>query len=225
LGIPLLSGKDSMYVDGKLKGRHGLTQRVSGPCTMMFSATAPVPDLKRVQTLEPKLPGDLLYVLGDTKDELGGSSLYRLWGLTGLQVPQTDLAQSLKTCAALSQALEQGLAASACVLSRGGLAHALARMVLAGELGLEVDLDTLAGASGLSPMQRLFSESTGRLALTVDPARAGGFEALLTGVPWACLGRVSKERRLTVTAGGAKVLDLGLNEMRRAFTRRFGKMI
>ena len=225
LSIPLLSGKDSMYVDGRLKGRHGLTQRVSGPCTMMFTATAPVPELKRVQTLEPKLPGDLLYVLGATRDELGGSSLYGLWGLTGLKVPQTDCGQSLKTCAALSRALEQGLAASACVLSRGGLAYACARMVLASELGLELELDALAGAEGLSPMQKLFSESTGRLALTVAPERAGELEALLAGVPFACLGRVTKDKRLVATAAGAKVLDLGLGEMRRAFTRRFGKMI
>jgi phosphoribosylformylglycinamidine synthase subunit PurSL len=225
LGIPLLSGKDSMYVDGRLKSRHGLTRRVSGPCTMMFTATAPVPELRRVQTLEPKLAGDLLYLLGHARDELGGSSLYGLWGLTGLNVPQTDFSQSLKTCAALSQALDLGLAASACVLSRGGLAYACARMVLAGELGLTLELDALAGAEGLSPLRRLFSESTGRLAITVAPEKAGEFEALLAGVPFARIGRVSMERRLRASAGGAKVLDLGLGEMRRAFTRRFGKMI
>lgn len=225
LGIPLLSGKDSMYVDGRLKGRHGLVRRVSGPPTMMFSATAPVPDLKRVQTLEPKLGGDLVYVLGATRDELGGSSLYGLWGQTGLKVPQTDLAQSLATCAAVSRALDLGLAASVCVLSRGGLAYALARMALAGDLGLNLDLEGLAGAAGLSPMQRLFSESTGRFAVTVAPGRADDFEALLAGVPHARLGQVTGERRLTVLAGGARVLDLSIPQMRQAFTRRFGKMI
>lgn len=225
LGIPLLSGKDSMYVDGRLKGRHGLTQRVSGPCTMMFSATATVPSLTRVQTLEPKLAGDILYLLGDTRDELGGSSLYGLWGLTGLNVPRTNLSQSLATCAALSQALDRGLAASVCVLSRGGLAHALARMALGADLGLELDLEGLAGAEGLSPLRKLFSESTGRLAVSVAPERAAALESLLLRVPHARLGVVSKQRRLVVKDGGQKVLDLGLAEMRRAFTRRFGKMI
>jgi phosphoribosylformylglycinamidine synthase len=225
LGIPLLSGKDSMYVDGKLNGRHGLTQRVSGPPTMMFTATAPVPDLKRLTSLEPKVQGDLVYALGQTRDELGAGALYGLLGLVGLQVPQTDFPQSLNTCAALSAAQAAGLIASACVVSRGGLAHALARMVLAGGLGLELDLDRLPALPGLSPWRKLFSESTGRLVVTVDPARASEFESLLEGVSWASLGRVTKGGRLAVSAGGAQVVDLKVQDLRKAFTRRFGGMV
>ncbi len=225
LGIPLLSGKDSMYVDGKLKGRHGLTRRVSGPPTMMFTATAPVPDLKRAQTLEPKLAGDYVYVLGQTRDELGGGALYGLWGQSGLQVPETDFRQSLDICMAVSRALDKGLAASVCVLSRGGLALAAARMVLAGELGLELDLDRLSAPAVLSPLRRLFSESTGRLAVTVAPGRAAEFESLLDGFAWAQVGEVSKDKHLRAISRGRATLDLDLAAMRRAFTRRFGGMI
>ncbi|MFZ5586223.1 MAG: AIR synthase-related protein [Thermodesulfobacteriota bacterium] len=225
LGIPLLSGKDSMYVDGKLKSRHGLTRRVSGPPTMMFTATAPVPRLERAQTLEPKVAGDAVYVLGRTQDELGGSALYGLFGETGLNVPVTDFEQSLKLCRAVSRGLDAGLLASVCVVSRGGLAHAFARMVMAAGLGLELDLSGLAGANGLNSLQKLFSESTGRLVVSLDPARAQEFEQMLDGVAWARVGQVVRAKRLAVADQGRTVVDLGLTDMRRAFNRRFGRLI
>jgi phosphoribosylformylglycinamidine synthase len=225
LGVPLLSGKDSMYVDGRLRGAHELVQRVSGPPTMMFTATAPVPDLKRLQTLEPKLAGDLVYVLGQTKDELGGGALYGHLGFTGANVPVTGFEQSLNTCQALSQALDAGLAASACVVSRGGLAYALARMAMAAGLGLDLDLDRLPATPGLTPLKKLFSESTGRLVVTVAAKRATEFESLLEGVSWAKVGKVKAGGRLLVRAGAATVVDLKTAKMRAAFTRRFGGMI
>jgi phosphoribosylformylglycinamidine synthase len=225
LGVPLLSGKDSMYVDGKLAGIRGISLRVSGPPTMMFTATAPVPSLHRAQTLEPKAPGDLVYVLGATANELGASALYNLLGYVGLNAPRTDCKATLAACAAVSRALELGLAASVCTPSRGGLAIAWARMALAAELGLDLDLDRLAAEDEMSSLQKLFSESTGRFVVTLDPSRAGEFESLLDGVVWSRVGTVSGRKRLTVSAGGAKILELGVGEIRRAFNRRFGSMV
>ena len=225
LGVPLLSGKDSMYVDGRLKGRHGLVQRVSGPPTMLFTATAPVPDLKRVQTLEPKLPGDAVYVLGQTKDELGAGALYNMLGQVGRKVPETDLDASLAMCLKVAQALDKGLLASVCVIGRGGLAYALARMSMAAELGIELDLDLLPAARGLPPLTRLFSESTGRFVVTVDPKRTAELEELMAELPIAQVGRVAKSKTLSVAAGGRAVMDLGVSQLRKAFTKRFGGMV
>ena len=86
--MPLLSGKDSMYVDGVLAGRFGETHRVSGLATLFFTAVGVVPDLTRVVNLDFKKPGDLIYVVGATRDELGGSEFYELLGYVGLNVPQ-----------------------------------------------------------------------------------------------------------------------------------------
>jgi phosphoribosylformylglycinamidine synthase len=225
LEVPLLSGKDSMYVDGTLTGRHGLSQRVSGPPTMMFTATAPVPDLSRAQTLEPKLAGDLVYVLGQTRDELGASALYGMLGHVGLNLPQTDFKASKRLCLAVSKALDQGLLASCCVVSRGGLAYALARMALAGELGLEIDLGLLPALEGLSDLRRLFSESTGRMVVTVAPKRHREFEQLLKDIDWAPVGKVTRPKRLVITSGSQTRADLEISGLRRAFIKRFGKLV
>jgi phosphoribosylformylglycinamidine synthase len=71
----------------------------------------------------------------------------------------------------------------------------------------------------------LFSESTGRLVVTVAPKRAAEFESLLEGVSWARVGQVKAGGRLLATAGGAAVADLKTAKLRAAFTRRFGGMI
>ena len=225
LGIPLLSGKDSMYVDGTLKSEKGLTQRVSGPPTMMFTATAPVPGLHRAQTLEPKAAGDLVYVLGRTKDELGGSALYGLMNLTGLKVPETDFDASKALCRALSRALEANLAASTCVVSKGGLAYGFARMVMAAGMGLDLDLDLLDAEENLSGLGRLFSESTGRMIVTVDPAKKAEFEALLKDVAWAEVGRVAGHDRLLIKGLGRNLVELDAAGMRQSFNKRFGGLV
>ncbi len=225
LEIPLLSGKDSMYVDGTLAARHGSSQRVSGPCTMMFTATAPVPDLAALQSLEPKVAGDYVYCLGETKNELGGGALYGLWGYTGLNVPRSDFRAARALAGAVHQALKDGLIASAAVVSRGGLGIALARMVLASRLGLEVDLDCLEVGGQVNAMQRLFSESTGRMVVTVPSQQCNEFEDMLEDVPWARMGRVVRKQELTVGYDGGQVLALGLAQMRRVWRRRFGRMV
>ncbi|MCB2193773.1 MAG: phosphoribosylformylglycinamidine synthase, partial [Deltaproteobacteria bacterium] len=225
LEVPLLSGKDSMYVDGTLTGRYGIAQRVSGPPTMMFTATAPVPDLGAIQTLEPKMAGDKVYVLGLTKDELGAGALYGLWGHTGIKVPETDLAASKRLCRAVYAGLKDGLVASACVPSRGGLALALARMVLAGRLGLNVELDGAPTLEELDAMRLLFSESTGRMVVTVSPKWCDEFERLLEDVPWAQIGQVTRKQELEVSLAGEPVLSLKGAQMRRTWRRRFGRMV
>ena len=224
-GIPLLSGKDSMYVDGMIPDENGLRRRISGPPTMMFTATAPVHELAACQSLEPKLAGDEIWVLGLTKDELGGGALYNHLGYVGLNAPKADLGATKKLCLAVNRALQKGLLASVCVAGRGGLAYGLARMAMAGGLGLSVDLDGLAAVDGLSALQKLYSESCGRFIVTVDPARSAELRAMLGDIPAACIGLVQTGGDLVINSGGKEILRLGANRMTKSFTRRFGGLV
>jgi phosphoribosylformylglycinamidine synthase len=192
---------------------------------MLFTATAPVPGLRRVQTLEPKAAGDAVYVVGRTADELGASALYGMLGYVGRNVPVSDLAASAATCRAVSRALEAGCVASAAVVGRGGLGHCLARMVMAAERGLELDLDALPAQAGLSSLALLFSETTGRFVLTCAPERAAELEEALAGLEFARVGAVARHRRLEISRGGRRVVELAAGRLRRAFTRRFGRLV
>ncbi len=224
-GIPLLSGKDSMYVDGNLAGPFGERHRVSGLPTLQFTANSVIEDVTLCQTLEFKDPGDLVYVLGRTRDELGGSEYYDLLGYTGLNVPQTDMEENSRLYRAFAQACRAGLLASAKGLYRGGLGVALAMAAMGGGLGAFVDLDGLPSENGLSPERKLFSESTGRFLVTVRPADRDAFEAAFAGLPCGFLGRVRADETTLVKAGGEELIRVENKELRAAFKKPFGHLI
>lgn len=205
-GIPLLSGKDSMYVDGHLPGTYGERHKVSGLPTMQFTATSIVPDVELCVSMEAKQPGDLVYLVGVTRNELGGSEYYDLFEYLGRNVPTVDPAAFLPLYRALESAIRRGLAASCHGLYRGGLAVHAALVAFGGDCGLRLDLRLVPVAEGLREDQILFSESAGRFMVTVDPLRRNDFEEALAGFPCALVGEVLEEPRLIFAGEKGRVL-------------------
>jgi len=225
-GIPLLSGKDSMYVDGHLPGAFGERHKVSGLPTMQFTATSTVVDVTRCVTMDVKFPGDLVYVLGMTRNELGASEYYEMLGYIGCNLPTLDAAANLRLYRALETAIARGLVASCRGLYRGGLAVHAAMSAFAGDLGLSIHLDQVPGAADLRPDQVLFSESCGRFLVTVAPQHRAEFEALFQGLPAARVGEVTAARNLVVTGpGGAILVDEPLGELKACWERPFGGLL
>jgi phosphoribosylformylglycinamidine synthase len=219
-GVPLISGKDSMkndYVNGD--------ERISIPPTLLFSAVGIVPDVRRAVTMDVKAPGDAVYLVGATRDELGGSELLAELGLDGGAapagtVPRVDAAAAKAAYAALHAAIQAGFVRSAHDCSDGGLAVALAESAFAGGLGLALELGALAAHEGLCPAALLFSESPSRLVVTVAPAQQAAFEAVLAGVPCHRLGTVTAAPRLVAHGpGGETWLDASLADLKEAWQR------
>ncbi|MCP4721435.1 MAG: phosphoribosylformylglycinamidine synthase, partial [Desulfobacteraceae bacterium] len=141
--IPLLSGKDSMYVDGHLEGKFGERVKVSALATVQFSATSVLDDISKCVTMDPKVSGDLVYVMGTTKNELGASEYYDFFGKTGKNIPTVDF-DAFKICyKILEKAIDKELIASSHAVARGGLGVHLGLMAMAGGLGMEIDLSCL----------------------------------------------------------------------------------
>ncbi len=225
-GIPLLSGKDSMYVDGHLQGRYGEVHKVSALESLQFSATSVIDDLNRCLTLDAKLADDLVYVLGTTRDELGASEYYQMFGHVGRHVPQVTPEAFLSLYRALAAAIADGQVASCHGIYRGGLAVHLAMTAMAGGLGLAVDLAEMpADETGRNDLL-LYSESAGRFIVTIDPARREVFEAGLGDLPWACIGRVTAEPKLKIKGiSGKTIIDLTLPALKQAWQKPFGDLI
>ncbi|MGO8761927.1 MAG: AIR synthase-related protein [Desulfobaccales bacterium] len=221
--IPLLSGKDSMYVDGVLPGAFGETHRVSGLPTLFFTAVSVLPDLRRALSLEWKRPGDLIYLVGDTGPDLGGSEFYELMGYVGLSVPQVNPEAFLAYYRLFEQAGREELLASAHGLYRGGLAVHLAASSLAAGLGLDADLSRVAPES--PDYAALYSESAGRFLVSVDPAQANRLEELFKGQPLTLIGRVGDGAAFTISRHGRTLVEAPLADLRTAWERRFGRLI
>ena len=225
-GIPLLSGKDSMYVDGHLPGRYGETHKVSALETLQFSVTGVIEDVGQCLTMDSKVPGDRVWVVGMTKNELGGSEYYEQLGHVGLHVPVVDPDGFATRYRMMAQAIQKGLLASCHGIYRGGLAVHLALVAMGGELGLTVDLAQVPSEGLDREDTLLFSESAGRFVVTVAPDNQAAVEALFTGQPAACVGQVTETPQLKINGLDGKCLaSLSIDQMKSAWKGPFGDLI
>ncbi|MFH5186457.1 phosphoribosylformylglycinamidine synthase subunit PurL [Paenibacillus sp. TAB 01] len=158
-----------------------------------------VHDTDHITTQGFKQEGDVIFVLGETKAELGGSEFqYVMHGVTEGRPPQLDLDVEKKLLNTVLGAIQQGLVASAHDLSDGGLAVALAESCISGRLGAQVNF-----ASELRNDIALFSESQSRILLSASPEKAEELKAYIAGqgVPVQQLGQVTgQELQIQVNA-------------------------
>ena len=214
--IPLISGKDSMkndFYDGSTK--------ISIPPTLLFSVIGRIEDIRQAVTMDVKRPGDLLYLLGETKNELGGSEYYAMGGSIGNGVPRVNAEQALKRYLAYHQAVTRGLIASCHDISDGGLAVALAEKAFAGGFGISTDLGRViytGSQAEQSDAVLLFSESASRLLVTVSSAKAASFESVMAGTSFARIGEVTADNTMTISGlSGKIVVQAGIQELKEAW--------
>jgi phosphoribosylformylglycinamidine synthase subunit PurSL len=214
--LPLISGKDSMkndFYDGSVK--------ISIPPTLLFSVIGKIDDARKAVTMDVKKPGDIVYLLGKTAAELGGSEYFSLRGATGNRVPQVDPAKAYQRYQAYHRAVMAGTVASCHDLSDGGLAVAAAESAFSGGLGVALDLAKVLwkgdGADKSDPVI-LFSESASRHLVTVHPEKRDEFEAIMSGNCFASIGTVTAEPVLSITGlNGAIVIESGLAELKESW--------
>jgi phosphoribosylformylglycinamidine synthase len=214
-GVPCISGKDSMkndYLIGSTK--------ISIPPTVLFSVVSVVPDVRKCVTMDAKRAGDLVYVLGVTRAELGASEYYALHGFIGNQVPRVDAQKARKLYEALGAAMEKGWVASCHDCSDGGLGVALAEVAFAGALGMEIDLRRVP-VSGIDRNDFiLFSESQSRFVVTIRPEHQKAFEDALQGNIFAQVGSVSAGKDLTITGlQGRNAARADIDELKEAWKK------
>ncbi|MBN2583893.1 MAG: phosphoribosylformylglycinamidine synthase, partial [Planctomycetes bacterium] len=215
-GTPFVSGKDSL--NNEYQTAAGT---IAIPATLLISAMAIVPDVRCTVTSDLKQTGNVLYLVGLTKDELGGSHYWALKDKIGRRAPMPDLATAPKTFAALHEAIKAGLVRSCHDLSEGGLAVAAAEMAFAGGLGAEIVLSKVQRDDDVTrDEQILFSESTTRLLVEVSKLDCAKFERLLYGVPRSQIGLVNESGRLVaVGLKGEPVIDESIDSLRESWLR------
>jgi phosphoribosylformylglycinamidine synthase len=224
--IPLLSGKDSMYVDGYLPGRYGEMHKVSALETLQFSAISVIDDISRCITMDSKVAGDLVYVLGTTRNELGGSEYYAHLAEVGLNVPQVRSDAFLETYRALSRAIAEGIVASAHGIYRGGMAVHLAMIAMGGNLGMQVELDRAPLDDLDRNDQVMFSESAGRFIVTIDPRNREDFENLFETSAYACIGTVTETPQLEIKGLDQEtIVSLAVKDLKAAWKKPFGNLV
>jgi phosphoribosylformylglycinamidine synthase len=215
-----------MYIDGNLEGPFGERRKVSGLPTLLFTVSGIIEDVGKCITMDAKIPGDLVYLLGETKNELGAGEYYQMMGEVGLHVPEVDANAFLPLYLALHRAIQQGLISSAHALTRGGLGVHLSLVALGGELGLEVRLEDVLCSNALTNSQILFSESAGRFIVTIDPEKQGAFEEIFGGLKFSQVGVVTESPILRIRDGdGTPIIEEEIAQLKDCWYRPFGGLI
>jgi phosphoribosylformylglycinamidine synthase len=215
-GVPCISGKDSMKNDYLIEDK-----KISIPPTVLFSVIAKIDDVRKAITMDVKSPGDLVYVLGETFDEMGGSEYYAMHGFVGSSVPKVAAAKARALYEALGRAIEEGLVASCHDCSDGGLGVALAETSFAGGYGMEVSLSHVPKHPSVARNDMLlFSESQSRFVATVHPSKQKAFEEYLKGCAFGAIGKVTEGEKLAIFGlEGSVVVSAPLMELKEAWQK------
>jgi phosphoribosylformylglycinamidine synthase len=203
---PFISGKDSLYNESPL-----------GPITptLLITAVGVVPDIRLAVSMDTKESGNLIYVIGNTNHELGGSEYYKLKGYLGNSVPKLNAGQARKTYYAFTKTISKGVIKACHDISEGGLAVAAAEMALASNLGMEIDLKKLPVNAVKRNDFALFSESNSRFLVEVAQKDKETFEKIMKGKICAQIGKVTKNSNLTIRGlNGSTVVDAPVADLR-----------
>lgn len=198
--LPVIAGNVSLYNE---------SARGSIPPSPMISCLGRIPDITKTITYDFKSTDSLLYLIGERKDECGGSVYYQLFNHLGAHVPKPNLASINQEIQAVATAIQQGLVLSAHDISEGGVAVALAEMSFKRAIGFVVDL-----GQALSTDKLLFSESGGFI-LEIAQDNAKAFQALFKEyqVDYQQIGTTSAMANMRINS----VIDLAIPAAKEAW--------
>ncbi|MFH1646294.1 MAG: phosphoribosylformylglycinamidine synthase subunit PurL [Chloroflexota bacterium] len=215
-GTPFISGKDSLYNEYET-GK----ESICIPPTLLISAMGVMKDINKAVSMDCKQAGDLIYIVGDTRKELGGSHYYAVHGHIGSSVPKVYPETGKKLMDALSAAMDKRLVRACHDCSEGGIGVAAAEMAFAGGWGMTVNLKDVPL---VEPIDRddfiLFAESNSRFLVEVSPESKKDFEKAMSGTAFAEIGRVTDGDAFEVYGrDGKKILQATISELKEAWQK------
>jgi phosphoribosylformylglycinamidine synthase len=220
-GVPFISGKDSLnneYSTGK--------KTISIPPTLLISCIAVMDDISKAISMDLKKAGNMVYLVGLTNNELGGSQYYKMKGFIGNTVPLVDPIYGKKVMITLNKAMAKGYVRACHDCSEGGLAVTLAEMAFAGGLGMSIHLGSFkapAKQKALKNEAMLFSESNTRFVVEVKDEDA--FIRSMKGVPIWKLGYVRKDNAFKIfDLYENLIIDTDIESLKEAWQKPFLKI-
>jgi phosphoribosylformylglycinamidine synthase len=208
LKVPFISGKDSLNNVFSLNRK-----KKSILSTLLISCVTICDDITKSPSSDLKEPGNLIYIIGTTKKEIGGSHYFGLFNRTGNSVPKLDFRLSYKTLSKIHSVIKKGYIKSIHDCSEGGIGVTIAEMVIGGRLGAEIYLGKIIRQGALRDDELLFSESNTRFLVEIQKQKKKSFEEYLKGIPFANIGKVEDSGKLTIYTHKQKVVNLNIRKM------------
>ncbi|MEK7126508.1 MAG: AIR synthase-related protein [Patescibacteria group bacterium] len=224
-GTPFISGKDSMFNDFKGWDKQGNQTKISALPTLLISSLGVIHDITKTISLDPKFPGDLIYILGETKNELGGSEYFASQNEIGNTVPKVDAKNAIKLYQKFTEAAEKRLISSSLSPNFGGIAVTLAKKAIAGQLGMNIDLSQIPISKDLQKLKRtdyiLFSETQSLFIVTINPKRKKEFEKHFNGINFAQIGTITKDKNFIIKNNNKQIIKTNLSTLDEYYRKTF----
>jgi phosphoribosylformylglycinamidine synthase II len=211
LEIPITGGNVSLY--NETDGKGVLPTPVIGVVGLIENA-------ERVTARVFRAAGDVVILLGESHDELGGSEyLSVMHDLLAGRPPALDLVREKALQRVLVDGVASGMIRSAHDCSEGGLALTLAESCFDSGLGVDVSVSAVSSTEGFGDIATLFGESASRVVVSADPGRADELvrAASVAGVPARPIGVVGGDR-IRVAIDGRVTIDESLSEAERIWS-------
>lgn len=205
---PFISGKDSLY-----------NESANGPITptLLISALGIMPDVRKAVSMDIKSADNLVYIVGETFDELGGSHYYKIHGFLGNTVPKVNAKTAKTIMDALTSAIDKGLVRSCHDLSEGGLAVSLAEMAFSGGIGVEARLDKVPMRGKMRDDHILFSESNSRFLVEITKDSQDRFEEIMADKVFARIGQTISDEELRVSGSKGQLISSDLEALKESW--------
>ncbi|MFA5948408.1 MAG: AIR synthase-related protein [Candidatus Gracilibacteria bacterium] len=226
---PYISGKDSMFNDFKGFDKNGNPIKISVLPTLLISSLGVIDDVENAVTMDLKFAEDLIYMIGETKNELGASEYFNYQNEIfkeiniGNNVPKVDAEKSINIYRKYEEAINQKLIASSLSPSIGGFMPALAKKAIAGNLGVKIDLSKMPIEKDINRDDFLmFSETQSRFIVSINPKNKEKFEKIFNGIPFAQIGEVTEEKMFQITGlSGKTIIKKDIQSLEEAYKKTF----
>ena len=202
---PYISGNVSLYNESK-NGSINPSAIVACVGTMK--------DFRKAREMQFKQPDSVLILVGERKDECGGSEYYRLFNEYGKNIPMPDFTEVQNQIYAITDTIDEELVLRAHDISEGGIAVTLAEMTMRGDVGCNVDL---SGTGNIPTDKKLFTE-TGGFVLEIDKKDLKSVEEILKkyDINFFNIGTTTANSTIEITDGETRVL-LPLDKAKKAW--------
>tara|TARA_Y100000310_G_scaffold285874_1_gene309636 strand:+ start:25 stop:867 length:843 start_codon:yes stop_codon:yes gene_type:complete len=217
---PFISGKDSMYNDFNGYDKRNKKIKISIPPTLLISSIGIIKNYNNLLTIAPQTIGDLVYIIGRTDNEMGGSEFAKIFGLKKGNVPQVYKKTAKENYNNFSKANQNKLIISAISVGIGGLAIALSKMAIASQKGLKINLSNINAINKeVDNNHILFSESQSRIVVTVNSFNKSRFESYFKKNQLSLIGKVIRNKKIICTMNNKDEFEVSISSLNNKYKK------
>ena len=217
---PFISGKDSMYNDFNGYDKKNNKIKISIPPTLLISSIGIINNQNNLQTIVPQNSNDLIYIIGKTSNELGGSEFSKIFGSKNNIISPVNKKNAKENYNIFAKANKNKLINSAISVSIGGLAIAFAKMAIASQKGLNINLDNInLNENKIENNNILFSESPSRIIATINPKNKNKFERYFQNKQLSLVGTINGNNKITFNLKNKKKFAISIESLTKNYKK------